>query len=107
MVEKVYMQLESLNQFNKRQFKKFFGLYMKRQRAELNVTIEYVAHLADINASDFKSIESGKKSMSQTEFESICKYLYLDLFEIENIYRITHAQYLMNVFKVIDGHYPK
>ena len=107
MVDKAYMQLESLNQFNKRHFKKFFGLYMKRQRAELNMTVEYVAHLADINVSDFKSIESGKKSMSQTQFESICKYLYLDLFEIHNISKITHAQYLMNVFKVIDGHYPR
>ena len=100
------MILESLNQFNRRQFKRYFGLYMKRQRAELNFTAEYVAYLADIEVQDLKSIESGKKSMSQTEFDSICKYLYLDSVEIRNICKITQVQNLMNVLKEIDGLYP-
>jgi transcriptional regulator with XRE-family HTH domain len=102
------MDLENLNQFNKKLFKKFFGIYIKEKRIELDLTHEKLAEMmGDLDVKSIKSIETGQKAISQKDLDLFCYYLQLDQQELINIGRITQVQNILDFVKETDAFYPR
>lgn len=100
------VQIDKLSSFNKRFFKKIFGLQIKRRREELGYSLEYVAELLGLTSRTFKMIEAGQKNISQHDFEALVDTFNLDSTELLEMSRITHVQYLMSLYKEIDENFP-
>lgn len=101
------MDLENLNQYNKRLFKKFFGIYVKERRTQLKLSLEQLCQYVGMNIKSLKAVEAGQKQISQQDFDLICYHLSLDPQELVNIGKITQVQNILNVYKEIDELYPK
>jgi|JI10StandDraft_1071094.scaffolds.fasta_scaffold289302_3 transcriptional regulator with XRE-family HTH domain len=97
------MNLETLNQFNKREFGRLFGLYIKHQKLSLNVTSEKIAKDTGLTLKEVKMIESGRKRLSQNDFETLVNVMQLDRTEILNLSKITHVENILNFLREIDG----
>ncbi|OYZ17598.1 MAG: hypothetical protein B7Y39_14985 [Bdellovibrio sp. 28-41-41] len=97
------MNLETLNQFNKREFGRLFGLYVKRQKDLLNLTSDKIAEATGITLKEVKMIESGRKRLSQNEFETIVSVMQMDRGEILNLSKITHVENILNFLREING----
>lgn len=100
------MNLENLSQFNKRLFKKFLGVYINKQRLQLNIPLEHLSDLVAIPIKDLKSIESGLRMLTQKQFDLLCMVLELDPYELIHIGKITQVQSMLGFYKEIDEHYP-
>jgi len=101
------MNLENLNQFNKREFGRLFGLYMKRQKVFLNFSTEKIALDTGLTVKDVKMIEAGRKRLSQSDFETIITVMQMDRTEILNLSKITHVENILNFLREIDGLYQR
>ncbi|MBL7557521.1 MAG: hypothetical protein JNM24_16955 [Bdellovibrionaceae bacterium] len=101
------MNLETLNQFNKREFGRLFGLYVKRQKVILNVTSEKIAEDSGLTLKDVKMIEAGRKRLSQNDFEMIATVMQMDKGEILNLSKITHVENILNFLREIDGFFQR
>tara|TARA_B110001454_G_scaffold171291_1_gene162034 strand:+ start:66249 stop:66554 length:306 start_codon:yes stop_codon:yes gene_type:complete len=101
------MILETLNQFNKREFGRLFGLYVKRQKGVLNLTSENIAEETGLTLKEVKMIESGRKRLSQNEFETIATVMQMDKDEILNLSKITHVENILNFLREIDGFFQR
>lgn len=101
------MNLETLNQFNKREFGRLFGLYMKRQKLLLNMSSEQIAADTGLALKDVKMIEAGRKRLSQSNFETIVTVMQMDRGEILNLSKITHVENILNFLREIDGFFQR
>lgn len=101
------MNIETLNQFNKREFGRLFGLYVKRQKVILNLTSEKIAEDCGLTLKEVKMIESGRKRLSQNEFETIASVMQMDKGEILNLSKITHVENILNFLREIDGFFQR
>ncbi len=101
------MNLETLNQFNKREFGRLFGLYMKRQKLLLNMSSEQIAANTGLALKDVKMIEAGRKRLSQSNFETIVTVMQMDRGEILNLSKITHVENILNFLREIDGFFQR
>jgi transcriptional regulator with XRE-family HTH domain len=101
------MNLETLNQFNTREFGRLFGLYMKRQKLSLNVTSEKLAADTGLTLKEVKMIESGRKRLSQNDFESVVNVLRMEKTEILNLSKITHVENILSFLREIDGFFQR
>lgn len=101
------MNLETLNQFNKREFGRLFGLYMKRQKRLLNISSEKIAEDTGLTLKDVKMIEAGRKRLSQGNFETIVTVMQMDRGEILNLSKITHVENILNFLREIDGFFQR
>lgn len=101
------MNLDALSQFNKREFGRLFGLYIKRQKLALHVTTEQLSESTGLPLKDIKMIESGRKRLSQSHFEIIVGVLQMDPAEILNLSKITHVEDILEFLREIDGFYPR
>lgn len=101
------MNLQTLNQFNKREFGRLFGLYVKRQKLSLNVTSEKIAEDTGLTLKEVKMIESGRKRLTQNDIETIINVLQMDRTEILNLSKITHVENILNFLREIDGFFQR
>lgn len=101
------MNLETLNQFNKREFGRLFGLYVKRQKDILNLTSDKIAEDTGLTLKEVKMIESGRKRLSQNEFDTIVSVMQMDRGEILNLSKITHVENILNFLREIDGFFQR
>ena len=101
------MDVENLNQFNKRLFKKYLGIYIQQRRVQLKLSIEQLATATSLSDKKIKLLESGQGQVSQEIFDILCKFLQLDPIELINIGKITQIQHIMDMYKEIDEHYPR
>lgn len=100
------MLLNKLSNFNKKDFNKLFGLYIKRRRIELGLKETDLALLTDLNLKEISLLETGRKKISEPLFETLFNVLQMDQNEVIELSKITQVQYLINLFKVIDENYP-
>lgn len=102
------MNLENLTQFNKKHFKKFLGLYIKERRVFLDLTENQVSEWMGFSSSKtLRSIESGQKNLSQSEFDHLCYILDLNQTELLSLGKITQVQNILDLYREIDAQYPK
>lgn len=105
---KLFMDLENLNQYNKKLFKKFFGIYIKSRRESLGISLEDLTKSMSLkDTKTLKLIEAGTKPITQEELDLFCYYLSLDPQELLNIGKITQVQNIIDVYREIDELYPK
>ncbi len=100
------MQLEKLSVFNKRLFQKIVGLHIKQKREKFGYSREQIAELASQTPKSLQMIESGQKNLTQEQFEFFIGYFSIQTSELKEMSRITHVQYLMDVYKEIDEDFP-
>lgn len=100
------MQIARLSAFNKRFFKKILGRHISRKRQLLGRSCEEIADLLGLTPRSVRLIEAGHKNISQEQFEFFVNYLSLDEDELIAMSKITHVQYLMDIYKEIDENYP-
>lgn len=102
------MNIENLNQFNKRLFNKYFGNYIKERRLQLGYSIEdLLKKNPTLNREAIKLIESGRRPVSQIEFDLLVDILALDQQELTNIVKLTQINKLLNIYMEINENYPK
>jgi len=102
------MDLDNLNQFDRRLFNKYFGIYVKTKRLQMGYSLEALSELIpNISCKNLKLIESGIGRVSQIELDLLCKVLELSPQELLNIGRITQVNTLLSVYAETNEHYPK
>lgn len=101
------MDLEKLVQFNKREFYRLFGNYIKHQRQTLALDFRHVSSLTGLPEQDLKLIECGKKKLSQAHLLALKGSLQLDDAELINLTRITQIDYILSVSKELDEFFPR
>lgn len=106
-MEKIEVDLNHLASFDKIAFRRYLGNFIYQKRTELGLTQQQLAEIVKISNQDMILIEKGKKNLSQENFDNLCEYLELDSETILNMSRITHVQYLMDFFRMIDENYPR
>lgn len=100
------MQIEKLSAFNKRFFKKILGLQISQKRHALGRSCEDVAELLGITVRCVRMIEAGHRNITQEQFDFFVNYYDLKSEDLIEMSRITHVQYLMDIYKEIDVNYP-
>ncbi len=95
------MEIQNLDQFDSKNFKKYLGLYIQRRRKELNFSIEDLSKRTQINEKRLRSIELGAKKTSASEMEALGAFLQLDPCEIVKIGRITQVQFIHDYLKAV------
>jgi hypothetical protein len=101
------MNLEALNQFNKREFNRLFGLYVKRQKQALDISSEQLSSLTGLPLKEIKLIESGRRRLSQSHFEIVVLALQMDPDEILSLSKITQVENILDFLREIDGFYSR
>ncbi len=94
-------------QFDKRKFKKLFGLYVKETRQALSWSTEQAAEHLKLSGSEIRQLESGQKTLTQDSFDQLRYALSLNDQDILDIAKITQAEMLMGFHREINEHYPK
>lgn len=100
------MQIDKLSSFNKQFFQRIVGLRIKQKRETLGFTRAHIAGLMALTPKALQMIETGQKNLTQEHFEFFVSYFSLDPNELQEMSRITHVQYLMDVYKEIDEDFP-
>ena len=106
-MQKVDLNISSLAGYDKDAFCRYFGLYVIERRMALSLSQLELAQSVGVKLRDIQLIENGKKFLDQETFEKICLKLNLNLDDVDNMGRITHAQYLMDFFRMMDENYPR
>lgn len=101
------MLISNLAVFDIKLFRKMFGLLVRQYRLKNHLTFTELATTLNLTEKKIQQIELGKHKLSQDQFELICEVANLDKEKIFNIYKITHVDYLMKVYRTLDENYPK
>lgn len=101
------MELNSLTFLNKKLSFKLLGNYINKKRILFNYSVEEVSKYLDIEPNEFRKIESGKKFLTQNQFEQLKPYLDFDQRELFELNYIVESKYLINMYKVLDENFPK
>ena len=101
------MELKNLTQYDKRNFKKFFGLYIKEVREALGWSTGQLGEFLKFSASEVCQLESGQKTLTQDSFDYLRLALNLNSKQLQDIARITQAEMLMGFHREVNEQYPK
>jgi transcriptional regulator with XRE-family HTH domain len=101
------MELNSLTFLNKKLSFKLLGNYINKKRLLFNYSIEDLSKYLNIDPNEFRKIESGKKFITQSQFDQLKQYLDFDQSELFELNYIVESKYLINMYKVLDENFPK
>lgn len=99
--------IDNLAEYRRSEFFQYLGQFLADRRVQLGISVDRLAQLTLIGAGQIREIESASREASQQEFDSLLAHLDIDIYEIHEICRVTHAQYMLEFYRIIDENYPK
>lgn len=99
--------IDNLAEYRRSEFFQYVGRCFANKRVQLGISIDRLAQQTLIEANRIREIESEFSEISQQEFNALLMHLDIEIFQIHEICRITHAQYMLEFYRIVDENYPK
>jgi transcriptional regulator with XRE-family HTH domain len=96
------MNLDSLNFYDKKQFRRLLGIYVREQRLSRRISQKTLSDRIGVHSSVIANIENGTRKLTQELFADLIEALSLDEAKIFDLSKITEAQYLLEIYRLND-----
>ncbi len=96
------MNLNSLDYYDKKQFRRLLGVYVKEQRLARGISQKTLSKRIKVTPSVVGSIENGTRKLTQELLSDLVDVLTLEDSKIFDISKITEAQYLLELYRISD-----
>lgn len=100
------MNIDMLFPDQNRHVRHLLGLYIKRKRTEVSLSISDVAAHLLLSPNAYRLIEGGRSKISDEQFQLLIQFLSLDMEEIVEIRRISGVMYINDLSRVLSPNYP-
>lgn len=97
------MNLDSLIYYDKKQFRRLLGIYVREQRQAFGISKKTLSARLHVSPTVIASVENGTRKLTQELFADLITALTLDESKILEISKITEAQYLLEIYRLSDA----
>ncbi|MNK15808.1 hypothetical protein D3C87_339590 [compost metagenome] len=100
------MDIDMLFPDQNRHVRHLLGLYIKRKRNDLGVSIQDTASNMSLDSQAYRRIEAGRSKITPEQFQHMHHLLALEPNELIEIRKIAGVKYINDLSRVLSPNYP-
>lgn len=100
------MEIDNFFPIQDQHVRNLLGLYLRRKREEMGLTLTEVATQANLTTATYRRIEGGRMKIEPSAFNKIQSLLELDPVDLGDIRKIAAINYVNHASKTLAMNYP-